>query len=84
MIYSITRLFSGKSENRRRGNKDAIIAGTSGVIGASMLAGSYKLVEKGNHHFASKFRNSTTEGIKDNARIKRIAKTGKISRNKSG
>lgn len=71
MIYSITRLFSGKSENRRRGNKDAIIAGTSSVIGAGMLAGSDKLVEKGNQHFASKFRNSTTEGIKDNARIKR-------------
>ena len=36
-----------------------------------MLAGSDKLVEKGNQHFASKFLDSTTEGIKDNARIKR-------------
>ena len=71
MIYSITRLFSGKSENRGGGNKDAIIAGASGVVGAGMLAGSDKLVKKGNQYFTSKFLDSTTEGIKDNARIKR-------------
>ena len=71
MIYSITHLFSGESENQRKGNKDAIIAGTSGVVGAGMLAGSDKLVTKGNQYFGSKLMDSTTEGIKDNARIKR-------------
>lgn len=71
MIYSITHIFSGESENQRKGNKDAIIAGTSGVVGAGMLAGSDKLVTKGNQYFGSKLMDSTTEGIKDNARIKR-------------
>lgn len=71
MIYSITHIFSGESENQRKGNKDAIIAGTSGIVGAGMLAGSDKLVTKGNQYFGSKFMDSTTEGIKDNARIKR-------------
>lgn len=67
MIYSVTRLFSGKSENQGGGNKDAIIAGASGI---GMLAGSNKLVKKGNQYFNDKLFDSTTEGIKDNARIK--------------